>query len=135
MNSALNNASTASRNRRFWWLRLLLAPIIYITYFMLAYLAVEAACTLGWFAFAGGGTNGITVFVIALTILTLLVVLFSLLQGVRSLRREAPPLDPQVGDADRFVTHIGVMLDLLFVFLILATGAPALLLAPCGWSS
>lgn len=135
MNSALNNAPPASSHRRFWWLRLLVAPILYTVYFVLAYLAVEAACTLGWFTFDVGGTNGITVVVLALTLLTLLAVLFSLLQGVRTLRRPAPPADPQVGDADRFVTQIGVMLDVLFVFLVLATGAPALLLAPCGWSS
>jgi hypothetical protein len=134
MDGTLPGPPAAGPNRRFWWLRLLVAPIIYTVYFMVAYLAVEAACTLGWFAFDAGGTNGITVVVIAATIVALLAILLSLLQGVRTLRRPAPPRDPAVGDAERFVTHIGVMLDVLFVFLVLATGAPALLLAPCAWS-
>jgi hypothetical protein len=102
---------------------------------MLTYLAVEGACTLGWLAFSAGGTNGITITVLALTAVALLAVLLSLLLGVRRLRTLPHDPDPAVGDASPFVARMGVMLDLLFVFLVLATGAPALLLAPCAWGS
>lgn len=37
-------------------------------------------------------------------------------------------------DSDRFVAQVGMMLDALFLLLILATGAPVALLAPCGWT-
>lgn len=129
--------AVGGQQRRFWWARLLAGPLLYTVYFLLTYLAVEGACTLGWLAFDVGGTNGITVTVLVLTALALLAVLLSLLLGLLRLRRlprTAENTDPATGDADRFVARMGVMLDLLFVFLVLATGAPALLLAPCAWS-
>jgi hypothetical protein len=121
-------------DRRFWWLRLLAAPVIYTVYFFLTYLAIEGACTLGWLAFDVGGTNGITVTVVALTLAAFTAVVASLLLGMARLRRLPAGEDPQTGAPDRFITRMGIMLDVLFAFLVLATGAPALLLAPCAWT-
>lgn len=119
--------------RRWLWLRLLAGPIIYAVYFMAAYLLVEAACTTGLLNFSLAGTNGVTVVVLGLTAVALLAVLASLAVQVARLRRLPAQLDPETGDPDRFVAQVGVMLDLLFVLLVLATGAPALLLTPCAW--
>jgi uncharacterized membrane protein YhaH (DUF805 family) len=134
-------AAGRSPQRRFWWLRLLAGPIIYAVYFMLAYLAVEAACNTGALRFSVAGTNGITAVVIGLTVLAFAAVLVSLLLGVRRWRsgqrnaqRDGQHRNSEYGDTDGFVTQVGIMLDVLFLFLILATGAPPLLLAPCAWS-
>jgi hypothetical protein len=120
--------------RRWLWLHLLAGPIIYAVYFMAAYLLVEAACTTGLLNFSLAGTNGVTVVVLGLTAAALAVVLASLAVHVVRLRRLPQRSDPETGDPDRFVAQVGVMLDLLFVLLVLATGAPALILAPCAWS-
>lgn len=114
-------------------LRLLAGPIIYSIYFLAAYLLVEAACSMGLLNFSLGGTNGVTATVIGLTALTLVVLLASLALQVMRLRRLPVRLDPETGDPDRFVAQVGIMLDLLFLLLVAATGAPALLLSPCGW--
>jgi uncharacterized membrane protein YidH (DUF202 family) len=107
-------------------------------YFMLAYLAVEVACRLGWLQFSVGGTNGITVTVIGLTLAAVGVLAVSLLIGVgrwRRLRREqASKKDTELGNTDLFLAQVGVLLDLIFIFLLLATGAPALILRPCAWN-
>ena len=121
-------------NRRLLWLRLLAGPVIYAVYFMAAYLLVEAACTTVLLAFTWSGTNGVTITVLALTGLALAAVLLSLALHAIRWRRLPPRNDPETGDPDRFVAQVGIMLDLLFTLLVLATGAPALLLAPCGWS-
>lgn len=120
--------------RRWLWLRLLAGPIIYAVYFMAAYLLVEAACTTGLLDFSFAGTNGVTIAVLALTGLALAATLISLAGNIARLRRPPQRLDPETGDPDRFAAQVGAMLDLLFTLLVLATGAPALLLAPCAWS-
>jgi hypothetical protein len=124
--------------RRWWWLRLLAGPLVYSVYFMLAYLAVEVACRLGWLQFTVGGTNGITVTVIGLTLVAVGVLVVSLLAGVgrwRRLRRgQSASKDSELGNADLFLTLVGVLLDLIFIFVLLATGAPVLVLRPCAWS-
>ncbi len=121
-------------NRRLLWLRLLAGPIIYSVYFMAAYLLVEAACHTGLLNFTLAGTNGATVAVIGLTAAALAAVLVSLAMNVTRRRRLPPATDPELGDPDRFLAGVGIMLDLLFALLVAATGAPALLLAPCAWS-
>lgn len=119
---------------RYWWLRLLAGPIIYGVYFALAYLAVEAACRRGWLRFSVADTNGITVTVLALTVAAAVAVLFSLAAAALRWRRLRLDTRSATADADRFVVQVGMMLDALFLLLILATGAPMVLLAPCAWS-
>jgi hypothetical protein len=126
--------ATPEPARRLLWLRLLAAPILYAIYFMAAYLLVEAACNTGLLNFSLVGTNGVTVVVLGLTGVALAAVLISLVLHITRLRQLPPRRDPETGDPDRFVARVGIMLDLLFVLLVLATGAPALLLAPCAWS-
>ncbi len=123
----------AAPGSRWLWLRLLAGPILYAVYFMAAYLLVEAACTTGLLNFTWAGTNGVTVVVLALTVVALAAVLLSLVLNIRRWRGLPQRDDPETGDPRRFVAQVGIMLDLLFALLVLATGAPALLLAPCGW--
>ena len=117
-----------------WWLRLLSGPIIYGVYFALAYLAVEAACRIGWLQFTVADTNGITVTVLALTVAAAAAVLVSLVVSALRWRRLRRNGRGEAADADRFVAQVGMLLDALFLLLILATGAPVVLLAPCAWS-
>ncbi len=133
-NGSLDNPPLAPPPRGRLWPRLLVGPILYSVYFMAAYLLVEAGCTVGLLDFSLAGTNGVTVVVLGLTGLALAAVLISLTLNVMRLRQLPPRSDPETGDPDRFVVRVGIMLDLLFTLLVLATGAPALLLAPCGWS-
>jgi hypothetical protein len=120
--------------RRLWWLRLLAGPLIYGVYFALAYLAVEAACRTGWLRFTVADTNGITVTVLALTAAAAAAVLISLVASALRWRRLRVDAHGEAADADRFVAQVGMLLDALFLLLILATGAPVVLLAPCAWS-
>lgn len=120
--------------RRFWWLRLLAGPIVYGVYFALAYLAVEAACRTGWLRFTVANTNGITVTLLALTAAAAFAVLLALITTAVRQRQLRPQGTSEAADSDRFVAQVGMMLDALFLLLILATGAPIVLLAPCAWS-
>lgn len=124
--------------RRLWWLRLLAGPIIYGVYFVLAYLTVEAACRTGWLRFTvavnGADTNGITVTLLVLTVAAAAAVLISLAATALRWQRLGREARSEAVDADRFVTQVGMLLDGLFLLLILATGAPVVLLAPCAWS-
>jgi hypothetical protein len=114
-------------------LRMLSGPIVYAVYFLAVYLLVEATCQTGWIQFSLGGTNGLTLAVIGLTAVAAVVVLLSLLAQVRRLRMLPAASDPELGDPERFAARVGMMLDLLSLLLVLATGAPALVLAPCAW--
>jgi hypothetical protein len=129
-----NTRRPAAPQHRLWWLRLLAGPIIYAIFFTLAYLAVEAACHTELLRFTVAGTNGITVAVLALTAAAFVAVLVSLLWNIWRLRRTPKRHDPEFGDTDRFIDEVGIMLNLLFALLVLATGMPALLIAPCAWS-
>ena len=119
---------------RLWWLRLLAGPIIYGIYFAVAYLAVEAACRIGWLRFTVADTNGITVTVLALTVAAAAAVFISLLATALRWRRLRTQERSEAVDSDRFVAQVGMMLDALFLLLIMATGAPVALLAPCAWT-
>ncbi len=128
------NPQADAAGRRLWWLRLLAGPIIYGVYFALAYFAVEAACRTGALRFTVANTNGITVTLLALTFAAALAVLISLIASALRRRRLHPQGGSEAGDSERFIIQVGMMLDAMFLLLILATGAPIVLLAPCAWS-
>jgi hypothetical protein len=76
--------------------------------------------------------------VIGLTLAAVGVLAISLLMGVGRWRRlwgeQKGSKDTEMGNADPFLAEVGVLLDLIFLFLLLATGAPVLILRPCAWS-
>jgi hypothetical protein len=130
----IEHTGSSAPQHRLLWLRMLAGPLIYSAYFLAVYLVVEAACNTGWISFSFAGTNGVTVVVVVLTAVALAAVLVSLALQVRRLRRLPAQDEKEGAGPECFAARVGFLLDLLSVLLVLATGAPALLLAPCVWS-
>lgn len=118
------------------WYTLLAGPIIWTVYFLVSYSLAEFGCRGGWLAGTLAGLPAASVVVVALTLVALAV---SGLATYRTFRRwQRSQGDPngdkgwfQVEDRHRFMVLAGLLLDVLFTFLILLSGIPALMLIPC----
>lgn len=112
------------QQKRHLWLGLLGGPLVWATYFTIGYFFVEASCR----ASAGStiiGLPGPAVIVVALTIVSFILVLAS---GRLAYQQWRQPAGPEYG---RFMAEAGLFTSGLFAFVILITGIPALVLAPC----
>ena len=114
----------AAERKRHLWLGLLGGPLVWATYFTIGYFFVEASCRT-----ATGSTiiglPGPAVIVVALTIVSLLLVLVAGRLAYQQWRQAAGP------ESGRFMAEAGLFTSGLFAFVILITGIPALVLAPC----
>lgn len=121
------------------WLQLLAGPILWSLHFILGYLLVEAFCQAGW-SFELLGLNGISLIVIALTVLALIGTALFAFKSYRSWRAFNPNhnMKDELRDSSHwfeqpveFVYFSGFVLTLLFAAVILMVGLPALFLHPC----
>lgn len=122
---------------------MLAGPVVWIVYFMIGYLLIEAACKTPLFGFSLAGLRGISIVVIGLTLVALAVVVWAgrmAYHNWQQLRHEVEPETEaetalsaewlSVGHG-RFMAFTGLLLNSLFAIIIFATGLPALLLWPC----
>ena len=118
------------------WYTLLAGPVIWTVYFAVVYVLAEFGCRGGWLAGRLGGYPAASVVSVVLTLAALAVAgvatfrIWRRWQAVRG-RRAAGAEWSQVEERGRFMVLAGLMLGLLFTYLILLTGVPALLLDPC----
>lgn len=101
------------------WAALLMGPLIGTTYFMVVYLAAEAACG----EIEGFGTTALRIVLYAATAAaagTLVVA------GVLTRRVDAEALDPEERVTRRFLGSTGLTLVGMFLFFVLLVGAPVI---------
>jgi hypothetical protein len=114
---------------------LLAAPIAWATLHMFDYLWIETACQAGLLGGTLAGLGGVAWVVLAATLIALVV---AVVAGILSFRRwralrdaqAARDLDP-VEARSSFLALSGVLVSALFALLIVMTGVPVLLVAPC----
>jgi hypothetical protein len=116
------------------WFALLSGPVVYSLHFLLVYFLVEAACRADWLRFELLGLNGISVWVIVLTVIAALVTLYSGLVAWRNWRRIKQQETERLEGYAGLMSFSGVWLNGIFAGLILLTGLPALWLVVCDWT-
>jgi hypothetical protein len=123
-------AASTRAQRRSLAFAVLTGPIAWTVYFLAGYSLTEAACRLpllmGWVG--GAGLSAVSVGVLVLTVAALLVILYAGWLAYGHWRRPAPAKS----EMERFMAVSGLLLNALFGLLTIATGLPALVLAPCG---
>jgi len=121
------------------WLGLLSGPVIYSVYFLAGYLLVDVACQANLLASTVLGLSLISVVVLGLTLVALALSLYAGFVTYRRWRRlrDTSKLDEEddhlTEGPEHFMTFGGLLLNVLFAFVILVTGISALVLWPCGW--
>jgi hypothetical protein len=131
---AQETIESRTQSTRPLWVSLLSGPIVYSLHFLLVYFLVEAACRADWLRFELLGLNGISVWVLVLTVIAALVTLYS---GWRAWRRwrESKEHEPErLEGYAGLMSFSGVWLNGIFTGLILLTGLPALWLVVCDWT-
>jgi hypothetical protein len=145
MTGMQTNVLSTNRGR---WLILLLSPISWMVYFVLAYLLDEAACALNFLYNPVLGRAALIVpILVVLTLLTLVVVLYSGYLGWRLLRdaqrraeataevREHGSEDngemEEIAARDEFIAVSGIMLSALFAILTVGFLVVMVVLKPC----
>jgi hypothetical protein len=114
---------------------LLAAPIAWAALHMFDYLWIETACKAGLLSGTFAGLTGVAWVVLAATLIALIV---SVVAGILSFRRWRALRDSQdTHDVDpvearsSFLALSGALVSGLFALLIVMTGVPVLLMAPC----
>jgi hypothetical protein len=119
------------------WYELLSGPIIWSVYFLAGYLLAELACRIDILPGTLFGMNALSGVLILLTLAALGASVLAGLHGYRTYKKHSrvnEPNQPEEMDIDarnRFMALSGLILNVLFVFLILLTGYPLLVLNPC----
>lgn len=114
---------------------LLAAPIAWAALHMFDYLWIETACQAGLLGGTMAGLTGVAWVVVAATLVALVI---SVAAGVISFRRWQSLREPDDDDdlepveaRSRFLALSGVLVSALFALLIIMTGVPVFLMAPC----
>ncbi len=122
---------------------MLAGPVVWIVYFMIGYVLIEAACKTPLFGFSLAGLMGISIIVIGLTLVALVVLVWTGRMAYHHWLQLRDVVEPETeGEASfssewlsvghgRFMAFTGLLLNSLFAIIIFATGLPALLLWPC----
>ena len=121
-------------DRRALWLILLASPLIWCLYFSVVYLLAEADCaiTISWLNFQVAGLPGLSVIVIASTVVASVATLYYAGRALRLWRASKPSsAEPPTQERKRFMALAGLLLSLLFLVSTLLMGVPALVLQPC----
>ncbi len=129
---------TAFRSdRRALWLILLASPLVWCLYFSVVYLLAEAGCAINipWLKFEVAGLPGLSVVVIASTVIASFATLYYGGRAMRVWRANKPTVaqsaEPPAHERNQFMALAGFLLSALFLASTLLMGVPALVLQPC----
>lgn len=120
----MTRALTPAQKRNLW-LALLGGPLTWSVYFTAGYFFLEAACRQLSAVSSFLGLPWPSLVVIGLTIAALLVIGYSGRYAYNCWQQDDGP------EYSRFMAQLGTFLSVLFAFITLLTGLPALALAPC----
>jgi hypothetical protein len=125
--------------RRLLWFLLLSGPVIYTVYFLASWITAEYACLGEGLTFSVGGMNGVSLVVLALTLVTLGALLASTTLSWRAWRSrrgqeeaDATAYDNTAG-TEAAMAMVGLLLNGFFVIVTIMTGIPSLVLVACDW--
>jgi hypothetical protein len=116
------------------WLTLLAGPLVWTVHFLVVYSLGEFGCRGGWLR---GTLLGLPAPAVIITALTLVALVVSGAATLRTYRQwdAARTTDKthalETDDRNRFMSAAGWMLGVLFTFLILLMGIPAVVLPQC----
>lgn len=119
------------------WLILLVAPLVWMAYFLVVYLLDEASCGLGFWRNEVWGTVTVLGLVsLGVTVVTLLLITYIGYRGLKLWQKaESVPAqnttEKEVVERDRFIGLSVVMLSVLFVLLTVGVGLTFLVLRLC----
>jgi hypothetical protein len=140
-------------SRRVLWYSLLSGPIIYMVYFLIAWLVTEFACEGNGLTFNVGPLNGVAFVLVLLTAVALIALLASAAIAWQAWRRRSGPNAPviDVDDMDGadpvevaegedipdgtggMMALTGFGLNLLFAAVTLLSAIPGFVLVACDW--
>jgi hypothetical protein len=126
-------SSELQAHSRSLWLGVLSGPLIYALHFITVYLLVEVACRVGWLQFQWWGLSGLSIAVLAITVIAALLNAGAGLLAYRAWQGRQERGEGTSGTYAPLMSLVGIGLNALFTVTILVTGAPALVLLPCRW--
>ena len=117
-------------------------PLTWGIYFLAGYMLIEVACKSEAFGFSFLGLSGVSAVILGLTVAALLIVLFFAWWTYRKWQERRTEVHQSDGGpfADsswlaeghvRFMTFVGLLLNVLFAVIILFTGLAVFFLQPC----
>jgi hypothetical protein len=121
-----STTSRAERGSAGTWVMLLAGPVIWYGYFWLVYLMAEGVCRLGGPDFTVMGLTGLSWLTIAMTVGASALTIISGHRSYSSWRDKRVAATGSTG-----LSFAGFVLSGIFLFSVLATGLPALVLEPC----
>ena len=132
------NSISLSHLNRSPWFHILGGPVLWSAHFLASYAWVEFACRVRLLVFHST-ILGLTVLSWSFLILTFIAVLATLYIGWSAYRswrqlkgtQQTNELDSWRVESRRFMAMSGILLSALFSLVILFSGLPALVLAPC----
>ena len=131
----MQGSSTAHEvqwSRRWQLFSLLVGPIAYSTFFIVAYLLAEAACQTGILMAQVAGIPLALLLVVALGLGTTGLVVYSGLHAYRAWRAEGDR-DLDTEGRDEFMALAAVILTALFALATVLTALSVLVREPCRW--
>src|SRR4051794_20059194 len=115
----MNGQETQSRTEHFLlWLALLAGPVLWLLELQANYWLVSWACSI---------SNRTPLFISSAIFFAL--VASSLVLSIRCYRRH--PAKQENFELQRFMSSLGILLNILFAFIIVAQGMPILIIDPC----
>ncbi len=135
----MNTTAEQNKDQMHQWRMLLLAPILWMAYFMLVYLLDEAACRLAfWHTAVWGPLTVVSLVSLLITGVIFLVMLYPAYWGWQLWQKAKTEETEGRGvtvterrQRDRFVGSSAMMLSLLFALLTIGLGLTFLVLEPC----
>lgn len=130
------SATTEVRSSKTLWYGMFASPVIWSLHLLIGYAVSEAACMTPLLNFRIIGLDALLVFLVALTILAMLGIVWNGWWSFRSWRHYAS-LNPeeefplQAYDRDEFLALSGLLLSGIFFVLLLLNLYPFLVLRPC----
>ena len=121
-----STTSQADRSSAGTWVMLLAGPVIWYAYFWIVYLLAEGVCRLGGLDFTVMGLTGLSLLTIAMTVGASALAIISGRRSYSSWRDEHVAATGRAG-----LSFAAFVLSGIFLFSVLATGLPALVLEPC----
>ena len=135
MNVTTEKDQTNKNGQR--WLILIVAPVLWMAYFLVVYLLDEASCGLGfWRNEVWGTVTVVGLFSLGVTVVILLLITYIGYRGLKLWQSSASNLaqssaEKEMAERDRFIGLAVVMLSALFVLLTVGVGLTFLVLRPC----
>jgi hypothetical protein len=115
----MNAQQNQSRTEHFLlWVALMAGPVLWLLQLHANYWLVSWACS---------NSNRIPLFIGSATFLALVVL--SLVLSIRCYRRQ--PTGNEGLELQKFMSSLGILLNILFAFIIITQGVPILIIDPC----